>query len=219
MKKVAPERRSLSAQPAAELPSQPLTENQSPHVILPSFMATISRDVPCLSVTAVSKDRLAVFRAEPIKEIFCKALDAARQSAGFAIFAYVIMPDHLHIITDGARKSSDTLRFIKGVTSRRILQFIKDHHYQSSLEKLRRQNNARGHEYSVWDHHSNVVLLTTEGAFMQRVNYIHQNPVRAGLAERAVDYRWSSARIWSRTPREDEPLTVDVDRIVWRSPE
>jgi hypothetical protein len=35
---------------------------------------------------------------------------------------------------------------------------------------------------------------TSEAAFMQRVNYIHQNPVRAGLVARAEDYRWSSAR-------------------------
>lgn len=181
-------------------------------------MATISRDTPCLSVTAVSKDRLAVFRAEPIREIFCKALDEARQSAGFAIFAYVVMPDHLHIITDGARKPSEALRFIKGISAHRILQYLKEHGHQGSLNKLRSPGRSEDHKYSVWERHSNVVLLTTEGAFMQRVNYIHQNPVRACMAERAVDYRWSSARIWSRIPREDEPLTVNVDRIVWRSP-
>ena len=39
--------------------------------------------------------------------------------------------------------------------------------------------------YSLVDHHSNVMLLTSESVFMQRVNYIHQNPVRAGLVARA----------------------------------
>jgi hypothetical protein len=51
---------------------------------------------------------------------------------------------------------------------------------------------------------------------MQKVNYIHLNPVRADLVERAIDYRWSSARIWQRRAVEDEPLMVDFDRIVWR---
>jgi len=51
---------------------------------------------------------------------------------------------------------------------------------------------------------------------MQKVNYIHQNPVRAGLVERAEDYRWSSVRIWKRCSLEDEPLIVDIDRIAWR---
>jgi hypothetical protein len=52
--------------------------------------------------------------------------------------------------------------------------------------------------------------------FMQKVNYIHLNPVRAGLVERAIDYRWSSARFWNKCPTEDEPLHVDIDKIVWR---
>ena len=51
---------------------------------------------------------------------------------------------------------------------------------------------------------------------MQKVNYINLNPVRAGLVERADDYLFSSARIWRKCPREDEPLRMDVDQINWR---
>ena len=51
---------------------------------------------------------------------------------------------------------------------------------------------------------------------MEKVNYIHQNPVRAGLSECAEDYRWSSARIWKRRPCENEPLVMDNDLIYWR---
>ena len=58
-------------------------------------MATISRDNPCLSITSVAHDRLPVFRTDALKQIICAALDEARQSGGFAIFAYVVMPDHL----------------------------------------------------------------------------------------------------------------------------
>lgn len=52
--------------------------------------------------------------------------------------------------------------------------------------------------------------------FMEKVNYIHQNPVKAGLSERIEDYRWSSARIWQRRPLENEPLLIDNDLIHWR---
>jgi hypothetical protein len=51
---------------------------------------------------------------------------------------------------------------------------------------------------------------------MQKVNYVHQNPVRAGLGERAEDYRWSSSRFWSKCPNEDEPRKVDIDKTIWR---
>lgn len=181
-------------------------------------MPTISRDTPCLSITAVARNRLPVFRTEAIKRVVSSALDEARRSGGFALFAYVIMPDHLHVVTDGTRKPSDTLRFIKGIASHRVIEYLKMGGFQRSLEKLRDEKKERGHQYSLWQHHSNVVLLTSEFMFMQRVNYIHQNPVRAGLAERAEDYRWSSARHWLGQIAEDEPLRMDLERIVWRKP-
>ena len=43
-----------------------------------------------------------------------------------------------------------------------------------------------------------------------------RNPVRLGLVKRAEEYRFSSVRIWNRTPLEDEPLIVDIDKIRWR---
>jgi len=61
-----------------------------------------------------------------------------------------------------------------------------------------------------------VFSIFSEAVFMQKVNYIHLNPVRAKLVERAIDYHWSSARIWQRIPNDDEPLMVYIDRIEWR---
>lgn len=67
-----------------------------------------------------------------------------------------------------------------------------------------------------WQQEKNVFSIFSEGVFMQKVNYIHLNPVRAGLVERAIDYRWSGGRIWQRRDEEDEPLVVDINRIQWR---
>jgi hypothetical protein len=52
--------------------------------------------------------------------------------------------------------------------------------------------------------------------FMEKLNYIRQNPVRDGLVERATDYHSSSARIWEGCPSENEPLSLDKDLIYWR---
>ena len=112
----------------------------------------ISRDSQALYITMVAKDRLPVFQTDAIKKVTCEALNEARGSGGFLIFAHVIMPDHLHVITNQPNTSAE----------------------------------------------------------------VNLNPVRAGLVERAIDYRWSSARIWQRCPMEDEPLVVDIDRIEWR---
>ena len=56
----------------------------------------ISQDSPVLYITVVTKDRLPVFRTDQMKEVLCRAIDEARKSAGFLLFAYVIMIDHMH---------------------------------------------------------------------------------------------------------------------------
>ena len=179
-------------------------------------MDFISPHSPAYYLTSVAKDRLPVFRLDALKSTTCVALDEARNSGSFLIFAYVIMPDHLHVITNGEKKAAIILRFINGIISRRVIDFLKQHRYQSSLEKLRHEEYRRGHRYSLWDHHPNIRLLTSEGMFMQCVHYTHQNPVRLGLVERAEDYRYSSVRLWNKTPLEDEPLLVDIGKIRWR---
>lgn len=51
---------------------------------------------------------------------------------------------------------------------------------------------------------------------MQKVNYIHLNPVKAGLVVNAEDYLYSSVRIWWKRPRELESLELDIKEIQWK---
>ncbi|MGH9932794.1 MAG: REP-associated tyrosine transposase [Pyrinomonadaceae bacterium] len=180
-------------------------------------MHVISKDSPCYFLTSVPKNRLPVFRTDEIKEFASKALDESRKSGKFALYAYVIMPDHLHVITDSARSSTDTLRFINGIISHRVIAHLKEKAYASSLQKLRQETKLRHYQHSLWDHHPNVRLLLTEKMLMERVHYIHENPVRAGLVERAEEYLYSSVRCWNQQQREDEPLLMDIGNIKWRS--
>ena len=165
----------------------------------------------------MTKDRLAVFRTDEIKRITCSALDEARKSGGFAIYAYVIMPDHLHVITDAILPPSKTLQFINGITGRRIIDHLKEQGYESSLAKLQHEIRPRRYGYSLWDHHPNARLLLSESMLMERVNYTHQNPVRGELVTLPEEYRWSSVRCWRGKVLEDEPLLMDINRIKWRS--
>ena len=177
----------------------------------------ISRDTPALYITAVTTDRLSVFRTNALSDLCCVALNEARTSGELFLFSYVLMPDHLHIIVAGkGKKPSEVLRYVKGMTAHRLIDFLKEHNYASSLDKLRRAASDRNYRHSVWQPRSNVLLVTSESLFMQKVNYIHQNPVRASLAGRARDYRWSSVRCWEGCELEDEPLRVDHRLIDWR---
>ncbi len=179
---------------------------------------TINKDNLCLFITTVTRNRLPVFRTDAIKTLACRALDEARGSGGFALFAYVIMPEHLHVLTDGTLKGSETLRYVNGILSHRVIEFLKKGGFGSSLEKLRAAPDGCGRQYSLVDHHSSALPVFSEAFLMEKVNYIHLNPVREGLVERAQDYRWSSARQWVHEPAEDEPLGIDLERLDWRRP-
>jgi len=179
-------------------------------------MHIISRDSPCYYLTSVAKDRLPIFRTDKIKAIACTALDEARNSGKFSLYAYVIMPDHLHVIANSFLSPSKTLQFINGITGRRIIDYLKKHGYEDSLAKLRHAVRLRRYSHSVWDHHPNARLLWNEQMLMERVQYTHQNPVRGGLVNHPEQYRWSSVRCWTRTILEDEPLLMNIDGIGWR---
>ena len=176
----------------------------------------ISQDSPVLYITIVTKNRLPVFQTDRMKEVLCRAIDEARKSAGFLLFAYVIMLDHLHLLTSRPSTTSDVLRVLKGLTARRIIDYLKANSYQTSLAKLQHQERDRRYKYALWQTEKNVLPVFSEGMFVEKLNYIHSNPVRSGWVQAATDYRWSSARIWRRQPLENEPLLMDEGLIQWR---
>lgn len=176
----------------------------------------ISHDSPALYVTIVTRNRLPVFQTAQMRELLCQALTEARKSGGFLLFAYVIMFDHIHLLASRKSTTSDLLRVLKGITARRIIDYLKENEYRSSLAKLQHQERDRKYRYSLWQTEKNVLPIFSESMFLEKMNYIHSNPVRAGLVQDAVDYRWSSARIWQRRPLKNEPLFTDGDLIHWR---
>jgi REP element-mobilizing transposase RayT len=180
-------------------------------------MFSISKDTPAYYITSVTNNRLPVFRTPKMKGVMCAALNEARTSAHLLLFAYVVMPDHYHLLLGSSKDPSIVLRFVNGISSRRIIDYLKQGNFEESLKKLSREQGTRQHKYSLWDHHPNLKRITDEGVFMQKVHYIHNNPVRAGLVECAEDYLWSSVRCWNKSLREDEPLLMNITDIRWKS--
>jgi len=184
---------------------------------MPPKRFQISRDSPAYYLTAVTKDRLPVFRTAAMARLVCSAIDEARRSGKFLIFAYVLMLDHLHLVTNSSLESKDVHRFVNGIVSRRVIDHLKQNGHEESLMKLRVEERSDGWKYSLWQHHPNSRLLWSEQMLWQRIQYTHLNPVRAGLVEYPNDWKWSSARIFNKRPSDDEPLAVDFDRINWRT--
>jgi REP element-mobilizing transposase RayT len=126
------------------------------------------------------------------------------------------MPDHTHVITDNAREMADSLRFLNGISAKRLIDHLKENDHESSLAKLRIQQRENKHKHSVYEHHPNALRITGEDSLMQKVNYIHLNPVRAGLVQHPDEYLFSSARQWHGRAMENEPLITDHKQIDWR---
>jgi putative transposase len=180
-------------------------------------MFQISRDNPAYYLTSVTHKRLPIFRVDEIKKVVVDAFNEARISGAILIFAYVIMPDHTHLLTDNARAIKDVLRFMNGISAKRVIDHLKAGDHERSLAKLRIEERENKYKHSVYEHHPNAFRVTGEDAFMEKVNYIHLNPVRAGLVKHPDEYMYSSARIWHRRALENEPLAVDIDKIKWRA--
>ena len=185
---------------------------------LSKLFITVSREHPCLLITSTTNNNVPVFRTTAIKAIACAALRAAQKSGGFSILAYVLMPNHLHIITDGNVQPSRILRFVNGVTSHRIIQHLKKNRFQSSLEKIRAKRPSESHQFSIWQGRSRLLYLYTEQFFRDRLMEIHRAPVDAKLVAKPEDYRWSSYRIWHGQTLPDEPLILHLKPMRWEEP-
>ena len=138
-------------------------------------MFRISKDSPVYYLTSVAHDRLPVFKTAKLKTIACNALNEARTSASLLIFAYVVMPDHLHALIGSQRKPSEVLRYVNGISGHRVINYLKEKGFYSSLQKLQRESGSRQHKYSLWDHHPNLRIQS-------ELAWWNEQKIIAGLA-------------------------------------
>src|SRR5690606_3613963 len=100
-----------------------------------------------------------VFRTDVMAQIVCSAITESRLKHGFLIFAYVIMLDHLHLVTDSKFKPSEIQRLINGIIGKRILDHLKNNSLTESLAKLRVKDRSDGSQHTVWQRHPDTRLL------------------------------------------------------------
>jgi putative transposase len=159
--------------------------------------------------------RYPFLKAERTCRWLADAIGQARAKLGFALWSYVFMPDHVHLIVHPGSQScgiSSLLRAIKEPVGRKAAQFLVRH----APEWLPRVTQRRGdrEERHFWQpgggYDRNIVEPKT---LMSMIDYIHLNPVRKGLVERATLWYWSSAA-WFDGSRES-PLIPDPIPTGW----
>jgi len=160
-------------------------------------------------VTANCLNRLTVFTNDSYCLLFLQAVQELKEVRPFKLIAYVLMPDHCHLIVnprDG--RITDLTGALKGLSARYIVD-------SAPPAQFRLENPASdGATHQLWQDSFKALALWSSWMIWQKINYIHNNPIKAGLVKSAADYRWSSFRaFYSQT---GEPLPVDRD---WWWPE
>ena len=148
-------------------------------------------------VTTTIIDWIPLFLSWHTCDIIIDALRYCRREKGLRIHAYVIMSNHLHLIlsTVGARSLSDVMRDFKRYTSRKITEQLEQEGAGVRLDLLRhRATRGKGNvDYKVWADGYHPVVVSSLDFSRQKLNYIHDNPVRKGLVRRQEEWRYSSA--------------------------
>ncbi len=141
-----------------------------------------------------------VFTRQVYRDIVLDSFDYCRKNKGMELFAYVIMSNHLHVIMRSKTgKLSDVVRDFKKHTSKQILKEISTNPKESRRDWLmmifqyHAKFNKRVKEIQFWTHENHAVELSTKDRLITRLNYIHNNPVRAGIVANPEDYLYSSA--------------------------
>jgi putative transposase len=113
---------------------------------------------------------------------------------GLNLYAYVILENHLHLVAQSEQLDKDMFRF-KSYTAKQLIKYLDENHVTQILEQLAfyKKKHKKGSEYQFWQEGFHPELIKDEKMMQQKIEYIHQNPVKRGYVERAEHWRYSSA--------------------------
>lgn len=138
-----------------------------------------------------------LLKPDKYKDIIINSLKYLIQNKKIRLFAFVIMPNHIHLVwkAEDKYRYSDIIRDFKKFTAQAIKLDLKTHH-PMVLERFK--TNGRDREYQIWERESLSIELISTHVCEQKINYIHANPLsfKWKLAINPQDYKYSSAKFY-----------------------
>jgi putative transposase len=159
--------------------------------------------------------RLQFLKAERTCQWLADSIDEARRELNFLLWAYVFMPEHVHLIIYPQQPEYDVsliLKKVKEPVGRRAVKYLREH----SPDSLQRISAQRGDRQvrQFWQPGGGYDRNACEPAtILAMIEYIHLNPVRRGLVELAEQWKWSSAG-WIAGKNSLRPDSVDFGGAV-----
>ena len=144
-----------------------------------------------------------IFTRQVYRDIVLDSFRFCQKNKGLYIHSWVIMSNHIHAILSSDNENlSGTIRDFKTFTSKAIIKAIKHGNesrkdWMLNLFESEAKKHKRNKKYQVWTHDNHPVELLSNKFIDQKIEYIHNNPVKAGIVDKAEDYVYSSARDYS----------------------
>jgi len=136
------------------------------------------------------------------KDIIVNSLNFCITNKGLILHAWVIMNNHVHLIASAQNenKLEDIIRDHKKFTSQEMINTIKNNNQESRQEWMlwlfssAGQNNPNNKYHQFWQQDNHPIKIHSSEMITQKLNYLHNNPVRAGIVFEPQQYVYSSAQ-------------------------
>ncbi|MBL0741232.1 REP-associated tyrosine transposase [Chryseolinea lacunae] len=153
---------------------------------------------------------LDVFTRTVYKDILLDSIRYCQKAKGLEIWAYCIMTNHAHFIMgrNGTMALEHIIRDLKKFTAKRIVEAIENNPQESRRElflwlfRKAGKYNPNNENIQFWQQGSHAVELSTNHMLDQRLDYIHNNPVKAGIVLSPEHYLYSSAINYAGLPEK-----------------
>jgi len=144
---------------------------------------------------------LDVFINNDYKDILVSSLSFCQKHKGMELAAWCIMTNHVHLVFRSVKglQPANLLGDFKRFTSKAIVKSIADNPSETRKGfllgefKKAADKSSNVNDYQFWRHDNQPIELWSNKFILQKINYVHQNPVKAGLVFRPEDYKYSSA--------------------------
>ena len=140
-------------------------------------------------VTTTAHEWTPIFREEELASLITRQLKESLEFYNVSLVGYVLMPSHLHMLL-GLKKVELLSKFMQ---SFKILSSKLIKEAAPSMTTIQLSEKGR---FRLWRPRFDDLIITSEEQFRIKLNYIHYNPVKAGLAENPEDWKYSSACSW-----------------------
>ncbi len=162
--------------------------------------------------------RMPLLTNDAWRKLLCESIDQAAERWDFQLVAFVMMPEHVHLLVLPTTKLVQVDKFLSAVKqphSVRIKQILQQSN-SPLLEQLTVQERPGKKSFRYWQEGPGYDRnLSSERAVMSAIDYIHENPVRRGLCRNAVDWKWSSARWYASDAKSVDSDLPTIHGLSW----